>query len=204
MGPQGEEGLEGPCGPMGEEGPRGPSGGPPGVQGEPGIQGERGVVGHRGLIGQGGPQGVKGVSGYPGSPGANGCKGDPGVVSNDSSSYMFKISNVNCITSTLKQIGSLGTYGLRYATDSSRYITGISLSRTETTLTISVSSSHDISEIFVITSGMEHDAPILHAKRISSTTVTIETGGSKVFNKVFKNGVVVDLSVKWDNPCVCI
>ena len=62
VGPQGEQGPQGPVGPQGEQGPQGPKGetGPQGVQGEIGPQGPKG---DKGDTGEQGPQGIQGEKG---------------------------------------------------------------------------------------------------------------------------------------------
>jgi hypothetical protein len=88
VGPQGEQGIQGPQGDVGANGATGPQGqvgavGATGPQGDQGPAGNDGAVGATGIQGDQGPQGIQGLQGEVGAVGATGPQGDQGPAGND-------------------------------------------------------------------------------------------------------------------------
>jgi hypothetical protein len=81
QGPQGETGIDGIQGPQGDQGSQGETGvdGIQGPQGDQGPQGETGVDGIQGPQGDQGPQGETGVDGIQGPQGDQGFQGETGI-----------------------------------------------------------------------------------------------------------------------------
>lgn len=191
-GPQGNEGPQGRDGPAGGQGPRGPQG-PMGNDGQPGFPGPQGRDGPTGPRGPaGGPTGPKGSAGIQGPPGDIGPAGPPGVISNDFSHYLVKVQSMYGLSNAPTRV----SFALAYATDHRKNVNAVMMAVHENMLILSLSADSSIREIYASSAGTLNTTNVQSGHSSFSTTVQIDTSPTP-FNRVFSDGSVINIYVKW-------